>query len=70
MRSIRVLAVTALLALPLPAAAQGQRPLPDSFAGLAEKLLPAVVNVSTTQMLPQRPGPGMDIPKFPPGSPF
>jgi len=50
------------------------RPAPDGFADLASKLLPAVVNVSTTQTLksPDRAGPraGPDVPQFPPGSPF
>jgi serine protease Do len=72
-----------------PAAGQQQRPLGTnapappmpSFADLAERLLPAVVNVSTTQTLKndraqgergqgdqRRRGP--DVPQFPPGSPF
>jgi serine protease Do len=66
----------ALLVVPLaagiawPATA---RPAPDSFADLAEKLLPSVVNISTTQTL--KPGRGREhagpeIPQFPPGSPF
>jgi serine protease Do len=42
---------------------------PASFADLAEKLLPAVVNISTTQTL-KNPERGMDMPQFPPGSPF
>jgi serine protease Do len=52
------------------------RPAPDSFADLAEKLLPAVVNISTTQTLKadQRGegggGDNPDLPQFPPGSPF
>ncbi len=41
---------------------------PDSFAVLAEKLLPSVVNISTTQVIEGRPG--MELPKLPPGSPF
>ncbi len=41
---------------------------PDSFADLAEKLLPAVVNISTTQTV--KPERGPDMPQFPPGSPF
>jgi serine protease Do len=50
-----------------PAAAA---PPPDSFADLAARLLPAVVNVSTTQSV-GRPGvEGPEIPQFPPGSPF
>jgi serine protease Do len=67
---------------------QAQRPLGTnmptppmpSFAELAERLLPAVVNISTTQTVkternqqgqpgaPNRRGP--EIPQFPPGSPF
>lgn len=42
---------------------------PASFADLAERLLPAVVNISTTQTL-KNPERGMDMPQFPPGSPF
>ncbi len=49
------------------------RPAPDSFADLAEKLLPSVVNISTTQTLkPEHEGEHStsERPKFPPGSPF
>jgi serine protease Do len=48
------------------------RPAPDSFADLAAKLLPSVVNISTTQTLKTVSGdPGEpDAPQFPPGSPF
>ena len=77
--SLRRSAVAALAALLLvipggsaPAAA---RPAPDSFADLADKLLPSVVNISTTQTLKpekekqkERATPGR--PQFPPGSPF
>ena len=41
---------------------------PDSFADLAQKLLPSVVNISTTQVIEGRSG--MEMPKLPPGSPF
>ncbi|MBL8660828.1 MAG: DegQ family serine endoprotease [Rhodospirillales bacterium] len=41
---------------------------PESFADLADALLPAVVNISTTQSLEGRPG--IEMPNFPPGSPF
>jgi len=44
-------------------------PAPDSFADLSEKLLPAVVNISTTQTL-KNSDRGMEMPQFPPGSPF
>jgi serine protease Do len=55
---------------PMSAAA---RPAPDGFADLAAKLLPSVVNISTTQTLKSDRGrehPGPEIPQFPPGSPF
>ena len=42
---------------------------PSSFADLAEKLMPSVVNISTSQTVVTRsnPFPGFE---FPPGSPF
>jgi serine protease Do len=73
------LGLSAMLALSVPGIAQA-RPAPDSFAELANKLLPAVVNISTTQTVKPpgergpgaRPGPtpGPEVPQFPPGSPF
>ena len=51
-----------------PAAARGA---PESFADLAERLLPAVVNISSTQVQKkstEKDGP--EIPRFPEGSPF
>jgi serine protease Do len=47
----------------------GAKEGPGSFADLAEKLLPAVVNVATTQAV-KNDHPGPEIPRFPPGSPF
>ena len=41
---------------------------PNSFADLAEKLSPSVVNISTTTIV--NGGPGAEMPQFPPGSPF
>jgi len=41
---------------------------PESFADLAAKLLPAVVNISTTQVIESQPQ--QNMPQFPPGSPF
>ncbi len=65
--TLPLVALPALLA-PGPAAA---RPAPDSFADLAAKLLPAVVNVaSSTTVTARNGGPGPDFPMFPPGSPF
>ena len=41
---------------------------PDSFADLAEKLMPSVVNISSTQTIKTQ---GNPFPfEFPPGSPF
>ena len=41
---------------------------PNSFANLAERLSPSVVNISTTTIVNR--GPGAEMPQFPPGSPF
>jgi len=44
------------------------KPVPDSFADLAERLMPSVVNISTTQTIKTSANP---LPfQFPPGSPF
>ena len=44
------------------------KPIPDSFADLAEKLMPSVVNISTTQTIKTK---SNQLPfQFPPGSPF
>ena len=62
------LAVPVVPMLATPAQA---RSAPDSFADLAAKLLPGVVNISSTQTAaarPERGGP--ETPVFPPGSPF
>src|SRR6266536_4155084 len=67
-------AVAAALALAFSAGISwAARPAPDGFADLAEKLVPAVVNISTTQTVKpdkqrERATPGR--PQFPPGSPF
>ena len=45
------------------------RESPGSFADLAEKLLPSVVNISTTQTI-RNPERIPELPQFPPGSPF
>ena len=59
-----IVALTVLCA-PLTASA---RPAPDSFADLADKLLPTVVNISTSQTLKALPQGAM--PELPPGSPL
>ena len=73
-RAAAVAAAVALampLAIGVPVAPSIARPAPDSFADLAARLLPAVVNISSTQAVQARAGaPGPEIPMFPPGSPF
>jgi len=54
--------------LPLGGAPAAARSAPQSFADLAERLLPAVVNISATQVSKKRRLP--EMPQFPPGSPF
>lgn len=61
-------AVFGLACLALLPAAAAARTAPDSFADLAAKLLPSVVNVSTTQVVEGNPG--IELPQLPPGSPF
>jgi len=63
---IAVFAASVFLAQPAPAFAKAA---PDSFADLADRLLPAVVNISTTQVIEGR-SHAPDMPQFPPGSPF
>ncbi len=87
-RSLALLSLVSCLSLspamiPAAFARDGVPPgAPSSFADLAEKLLPAVVNISSTQKLavaeedlgdgPGNPSnPGLpEMPQFPPGSPF
>jgi len=66
LRLLTSLAVAVVICL---APAARANPGPDSFADLAERLLPAVVNISTTQTL-KNPERAPDMPQFPPGSPF
>ena len=57
------------LAFTVPALAPAQaRPAPDSFAELADKLLPTVVNIATSQTL--KTPPRNALPQLPPGSPL
>ncbi len=55
------------LILPPAPAAQAQQARPDSFADLAERLSPAVVNISTRQSVGSAATPA---PNLPPGAPF
>ena len=81
LNAFRAALLSAALAVPAaippafvsPARAQ-PRNAPESFADLAEKLLPSVVNISSAQAAQQRadrgPDAGPEVPRFPPGSPF
>lgn len=62
-------ATLAIAAIAPPAEAQRA---PETFAPLARQLLPAVVNISTTQAVQARPGrpDAPEMPQAPPGSPF
>src|SRR5579863_7916017 len=63
------LGAATLLASAFPAAARG----PDGIADVAEKVIDAVVNISTTQTVEAKGGPGEGrgaMPQLPPGSPF
>jgi serine protease Do len=69
--SLGAVALAATLAFAPVAPAYAQRSsTPESFADLAADLTPAVVNISTSQKLPERSARGPDMPQLPPGSPF
>jgi serine protease Do len=68
-----VSAVTILglaLAQPILVAPAAAREAPESFADLVDKLMPTVVNITTTQNIPQQGQRLRDMPQLPPGSPF
>ncbi|OHC74453.1 MAG: serine protease [Rhodospirillales bacterium RIFCSPLOWO2_12_FULL_58_28] len=65
---VKVAAVVMALAMPMAPSAAQAKATPDGFADMAEKLLPAVVNISTTQVVEGHVGP--EMPQLPPGSPF
>jgi serine protease Do len=69
-RSRAALVALSLAVAAFSATAVDARTGPDSFADLAAKLTPAVVNVSTTQKMPERGAGELQMPQFPPGSPF
>jgi serine protease Do len=62
------LAIGWLIASLAAAAPALARPAPDSFADLADKLLPTVVNIATSQTL--KPSAQNVLPSLPPGSPL
>ena len=61
-------ALLMLVALTLSGTQAQAQLAPAGFADLAEKLLPSVVNISTTQTIENKTGP--EMPQLPPGSPF
>ncbi|MBR0682198.1 DegQ family serine endoprotease [Roseomonas eburnea] len=67
-----VLVLAALLAVPALAPVALAQRAPETFAPLARQLLPAVVNISTSQAVQARPGrpDAPEVPQAPPGSPF
>ena len=68
MRMLRPMPALAGLAIMFMSFEVGAADRPDSFADQVERLSPAVVNISTTTIVNE--GPAMDMPQFPPGSPF
>ncbi len=65
----RLLGVAATMTVLLVSGGAHARGAPESFADLAERLQPAVVNISTTQNV-RAPAMRDIVPKPPPGSPF
>ena len=68
MKLLRPMPALAGLAIMFMTIEAGAADRPDSFADQVERLSPAVVNISTTTIVSE--GPAMDLPQFPPGSPF
>jgi len=66
--AMRLTALVLVVTVGLSSVVANAKSAPDSFADLAEKLLPAVVNISTSQTVEGRGG--VQIPQLPPGSPF
>ncbi|MGX0964765.1 serine protease Do [Bradyrhizobium japonicum] len=63
---LAALAVSAFSAFGTPALARG----PDGIADVAEKVIDAVVNISTSQTVEAKGGGSSTMPQLPPGSPF
>ncbi len=68
MTKIKTFFFTLIFVLSFSSISSSQK-APDSFADLAEKLMPSVVNISTTQTIVTRSNPFPNF-QFPPGSPF
>ena len=68
MMKIKAIFLSLILVLNFSSVSNSQN-IPNSFADLAEKLMPSVVNISTTQTVVERSNPFPNF-QFPPGSPF
>ena len=68
MIKIRTIFFTLLFVFSISSISNSQN-IPNTFADLAEKLMPSVVNISTTQTVVTRSNPFPNF-QFPPGSPF
>ena len=68
MRKIKTTLISLILIFNFSTFSNSQN-IPNSFADLAEKLMPSVVNISTTQTVVTRSNPFPNF-QFPPGSPF
>ena len=68
MYAVKKIIFTIILILILPLNSFSKE-IPGSFADLAERLMPSVVNISTTQTVVTRSNPFPNF-QFPPGSPF
>ncbi len=68
MTKIKTFFLTLILFLNFPLITYSHE-IPNSFADLAEKLMPSVVNIATTQTVVTRSNPFPNF-QFPPGSPF
>ena len=69
-RRLRLTGCLAALSVAASPAWAQAHPAPDGFADLAAKLLPAVVNVSTSQTIKPETKPKPEAPEITPGSPF
>ena len=68
MKKFKIFLITIFLIFSFQKSSFSQN-IPGSFADLAEKLMPSVVNISTTQTVVTRSNPFPNF-QFPPGSPF
>ena len=68
MKKLKNIFLLIFLTFYFPAISKSQT-VPESFADLAEKLMPSVVSISTTQTIVTRSNPFPNF-QFPPGSPF